>query len=196
MFEFNRLETNQKAIVIGGIIGILSIIGVVGVANIFYGIHVIVQVILQLITILTNLIAILTNLLYVIAILMIPISGLFVAALFTCPSQDTFTPWLKSFISFSVSKQQTQQTTKTTKTTETTETTKTTETTETTSLTKYVWKSVTNLTNKYIVEPLFPTMLSTFMFKDQQFLFVGCCRIATCISNDGNVMTFVGVFNT
>lgn len=64
-----------------------------GVANLFLPINFLINNVFRLLELVLRLV-------YYFSVLLIPLSGLFVTALFTCPSNDSFVPSMKSYISF------------------------------------------------------------------------------------------------
>ena len=199
--SINHFLNQPKMIIAPSLILISFIIYLIGISNIFYGIGTIASIILMTINtlfsgILIPLLTIIVSLLYVLTILIIPMVALIITALFTCPSQESFSTWTKEFIAFAIHEQMDQP--KQTISTESTESNGSTKSTEPIKPTesKSLWESAMGFTNKYIVVPLAPTLLSKYVFKTPSFMYCGFFRIATCKTNDEKKMIFLGVFNT
>ena len=125
-----------------------------------------------LISIVYPLLNMILSFMIVVSILVVALSGLFVAGVFTCPTEESFVPWLKSFISTNMNQQS--QLTSTDK-----------------------LQVINNFMKKYVINALTSNIMSYTMFKQQNFYHCGAFRIALCIgSSDGEQVIFIGAFNT
>lgn len=158
------------------------------------------QVLIPLLTVVISLLTVVSNLLLVIAILIIPIGGLLIAALFTCPSEDSFTPWFKSFLSFAMRSNQPKQPTTTTHPTTTQpttiESTKSTDPQNKPGRLDRLYQYAVSSAKTYVFDPWFPTLFTKLAIKDQQFMFFGFCRMSYCTMVNDDEIVFIGAFNT
>jgi len=159
------------------------------------------QVVFPLLTVVVSLLTVVSNLLHVIAVLTIPVGGLLIAALFTCPSENTFMPWFQSFISFAMKEPPKQPTTQpsteqSTTTVDSIESTKSTQPQKSHGRLDRLYQYTMDSAKKYIINPLFPMIVTKLMIKDQQFMFFGFCRMAYCTMTNDDEIVFIGVFNT
>lgn len=120
------------------------------------------------------------SLLQVIAILLIVGAALLIAALYTCPSEESFHKWTEEITTFMINADTSKPTTET----------------QNKSKSENVLEWAGSTLQKNILNPLFSTYIKNTIFRNPVFMFWGFCRIATCDMGDNNKMTLLGVFNT
>jgi len=161
---------------------------IIGPFNIIFSIYDTVTIILYVIqTIIINIfipllncivivVDLLIKLLQVLAILLGIMSSLIIAGVFTCPSEDSFNPWLQSFLKFCMSNE--------------------TNKVSNDSIIKFTWyeKILKDLQN-YLFTAWAPFIMSKTIVKNPKFLHLGFCRLVSCESKN-ETLIFIGIFNT
>ena len=166
-FNLNRI------LIICSVVALAAIIGI-GPINLCYGMVTFLTTLITLChnlltTIIYPLINMILSLLIILAVLMIPISGLLIAGIFTCPKEESFSPWLKSFIAFHMMDNQPQP----------------------------INDSWIPSFLDPVIKSWSVTLLSAMAFDKQKFLHCGAFRLVFCTKTSGdNKMTFIGAFNT
>ena len=111
----------------------------------------------------------------IIAILSLGIVALLIIGVFSCPSEDSFDSWLKSFLAFAMNdKPQPKDTQKD----------------------NSLWQRIMAFLQTYVFTSWGPTIMSNTIFNKRQFWHLGAFRLVFCTTPNSKQITFIGALNT
>lgn len=144
------------------------------------------HVVFPLLTIITNLLSVIAGLLLAIATLAIAAVGLIIAGVFTCPTEDSFDSWLKSFLKMMMTEQAPPKQNQSNCENPDSDY----------GFLNSLWKTINEFIQKYFFTSVAPTIMANTIFNKRQFWMCGACRLAICTTPDNKQITFVGALNT